>query len=54
MIDRVSEVPIVPLASMEPERATPFGPHRPLPVMSRAERDFPAGAGNAPMETSSV
>jgi hypothetical protein len=40
---------LVPLAVLAPERATPFGPHRPLPGISLTERDVP-GSGDVQIE----
>jgi hypothetical protein len=50
MIDRNPAIPPVPLAALEPVRATPFGPHRPLPVISLTKSDVRGSAGNAPAE----
>jgi len=50
MIDRVPSVPLVPPAALAPERATPFGPHRPLPAFPFAKRDVPGSLGDVQIE----
>lgn len=43
-------VPLVSLAALMPERATPFGPHRPLPGLPLTKLDVPRSGGNAQVE----
>jgi hypothetical protein len=49
-VDCTPTLPLVPFAALAPERATPFGPHRPLPGISLTERDVRESAGDVRIE----